>query len=199
MTFFDIKITSCFFDMHKTQQEKEKIRKEIAQRKKRLRPEELTLLSQEVMMTLEITGVFVDAKNILIYNNLSDEVETLSFIEKWNGQKNFYLPAVVDNDLVFRKFHAHTDFLPSSLGVQEPRGENLVDYSMIDLVIVPGIAFDRKKNRLGRGKGYYDRFLKNISVPTIGICFEFQLFDNIPADEKDVKMNMIVSENDFIW
>jgi 5-formyltetrahydrofolate cyclo-ligase len=64
---------------------------------------------------------------------------------------------------------------------------------------VPGIAFDRKMNRLGRGKGYYDRFLSKISAPKIGICFDFQLLDKIPAESTDIKMDYIVSENELIW
>lgn len=61
------------------------------------------------------------------------------------------------------------------------------------------MAFDRKMNRMGRGKAYYDRFLPKVKVPKLGICFEFQLFDEIPADRNDVKMDYIVSENELIW
>ena len=185
--------------MHKITLDKERIRKEIVLAKLKISSEEKQFLSQDVMMTLEIVGSFIDAKNILIYNSLADEVETLPFIKKWSDSKSFYLPAIVKDNLVFRVYNSKTTFQNSGLGVQEPSGENLMDYKKIDLIIVPGVAFDRKKNRLGRGKGYYDHFLKNKSIPTIGICFDFQLLDNVPVDENDVKMDMIVSENDFIW
>ena len=81
----------------------------------------------------------------------------------------------------------------------EPVGENFMNYNKVDLIIIPGVAFDRKKNRMGRGKGYYDRFLSKMKAPKMGICFEFQLFDDIPNDENDVKMDYIVSENELIW
>lgn len=183
----------------RSQKNKENLRLEIAQKKRQFAPEQLEFSSQEVMMTLEITGVFADAKNILIYNNLPDEVATMDFIEKWSKEKIFFLPVVKGNDLVFRKYISGMSFQSSKLGIAEPIGDDLVDYKKIDLVIVPGVAFDRTKNRMGRGRGYYDRFLKKISVPKIGICFDFQLLDEIPISDNDVKMDYIVSENDLIW
>lgn len=183
----------------RNQKNKENLRQEITLKKKQFTPEQLEFLSQEVMMTLEITGVFVDAKNILIYYNLPDEVATIDFIEKWSKEKTFFLPVVKGDDLVFRKYVSGISFQSSKLGVDEPIGDDLVDYKKIDLVVVPGVAFDRAKNRIGRGKGYYDRFLKKISAPKIGICFDFQLLDKIPVSDNDVKMDYIVSENDLIW
>ena len=178
---------------------KSKLRSEIASAKSKYSPEELIVLSQDVLLTLEITDIFQKANNIFIYNSLKDEVQTTNFIEKWAKHKTFFLPVVEDNNLVFRKYSPACDFNTSSLGIKEPCGDNFTDYKKIDLVIVPGVAFDRNKNRLGRGKGYYDRFLPKITAPKVGICFDFQLKDQIPADINDVKMDYIVSENDLIW
>ena len=66
----------------------------------------------------------------------------------------------------------------------------------IDLAIVPGLAFDHLKNRLGYGKGYYDRLLCEMDAYKIGVCFRFQVFDKIPYTNTDVKMDLIVSERD---
>ncbi len=181
------------------QQAKSKLRKEISLLKNKYTPEELSTHSEEVLSVLEITGVFQAAKTVFIYNSLSDEVQTSNFIRKWQHEKDFYLPVVVGDDLVFRKSTPSTVFQQSSLGVQEPLGEEFTDYRKVDLIIVPGVAFDRTKNRMGRGKGYYDRFLRNLSAPKVGICFEFQLLDRIPVDANDMKMDYIVSENDLIW
>ena len=72
------------------------------------------------------------------------------------------------------------------------------DPGSIDWIIVPGVAFDKKLNRLGRGKGYYDKLLVQTSATKIGICYELQLFDEIPAEPHDIKMDFIITENNII-
>lgn len=178
---------------------KEKLRKEIAKEKLHYTSEELLQMSEEVFSVLEITGTFNDASTILIYNSMEGEVSTHAFIEKWKSEKQFYLPVVKDGHLVFRKLEDTTRFEKSNIGVDEPIGDDFTDFSKIDMIIVPGTAFDRKCNRLGRGKGYYDRFLTNMKAPKVGVCFDFQLKDQIPADDRDIKMNMIVGENELLW
>ncbi len=144
--------------MNQIQQEKVKLRKEIYSLKKRYSQEVILAHSQEVLSVLELTGVFQEAKTIFIYNSLRDEVQTVDFIKQWSLNKDFYLPVVVADDLVFRKYSTKTNLQESRYGVMEPVGEDFTDYKKVDLIIVPGMAFDRKKNRLGRGKGFYDRF-----------------------------------------
>lgn len=183
----------------KTKITKDQLRKNIAQLKKEYTPLNLESKSEEVFSVFEIIGEFQSAKNIFIYHNLSDEVATVSFIEKWAAEKNFYLPVVENDKLVFRLYHSEVKYEQSKLGILEPLGDNFEDYHNVDIVIVPGVAFDRKMNRLGRGKGYYDSFLSNIKAKKIGVCFDFQLFDSIPNDLHDIKMDMIVSENELIW
>lgn len=178
--------------------EKVRIRKEISSLKKKYSPDELYNRSEEALAVLEITEVFQNAKVIFIYNSLSDEVQTSDFIRRWEAQKQFYLPVVVGDDIVFRS-HTSTEFKQSSLGILEPVGENFTDLSKVDLIVVPGVAFDRRMNRLGRGRGFYDRFLPKISAPKAGICFDFQLLDEIPAEPTDIKMDYVISENELIW
>lgn len=185
--------------MSNIQQEKDILRKKVLSLKKKCSFSELHNRSNEVLEVVELTGVFQEAKNIFIYNSIDDEVQTFEFIQKWASKKNFYLPVVQGDDLVFRKYIPTSGFQQSSFGIMEPIGDNFSDFKKVDLIIVPGVAFDRKMNRLGRGRGFYDRFLPQLKAPKMGICFEFQLFDKIPADDNDIKMNYIVSENDLIW
>lgn len=180
-------------------QEKDKLRKEISSLKSTYTLDELQNKSEEVISVLEIVGVFQNAKKIFIYNSLNDEVQTSNFIQQWMDKKEFYLPIVQNNDILFRKINSDTDYRKSTLGILEPTGIDFTTYKQVDLIIVPGVAFDRNMNRLGRGKGFYDRFLPKLSAPKLGICFDFQLFDKIPTDLNDVKMDYIVSENDLIW
>ena len=185
--------------MHNIKQAKDQLRKKVSSIKKEYTESQLYNLSLEVLSVLEITGVFQEAKTIFIYNNLVDEVQTLDFIHKWSETKDFYLPVIEGDDIVFRQYKPSVKFNQSSLGIMEPIGEDFTNYNKVDLIIIPGVAFDRKKNRMGRGKGYYDRFLSKLKAPKMGICFEFQLFDNIPSDNNDIKMDYIVSENELIW
>lgn len=179
--------------------EKDNLRKKIILLKKEYSSNDLIQKSEEVLSVLEIVGVFQEAKHILIYNNMSDEVATLDFIKKWEDKKQFYLPVTHKDGIVFRKYNSSITLNQSSFGILEPIGTDLIDYGFVDLIIVPGLAFDRTKNRMGRGKGYYDKFLPQIKAPKIGICFDFQLLDSLPTNEQDVKMDYIVSENDLIW
>jgi len=182
-----------------TSSAKEKIRKDIAAIKKQYTREDLLLMSEEVFSVLEITGVFDKASKICIYNSLYDEVYTCSFIERWCDKKTFFLPVVENNTIILRKFEKGIAFEKSKLGVHEPIGDNFTDHHQLDMVIVPGVAFDRKFNRLGRGGGYYDRFLSQIKAPKAGICFDFQLLEQLPFDNWDIKMDMVISENEIIW
>ena len=78
--------------------------------------------------------------------------------------------------------------------IEEPDGDNTVDISDIDLIIVPGVAYDRDGNRVGRGKGYYDRLLRRSTATTIGVCYDFQLFDEIDAEEHDIPVHFVVTD-----
>lgn len=187
--------------MEKQSDRKSKLRFEIGKLKKQYSAEELESKSDEVFSVLEITGQFRDASHILVYNAMADEVATLQFIDRWKAEKTFYLPVVSGDEIRFCILDERTQFVKSKIGVDEPMSNHFcTDYWKIDMAIIPGVAFDRKGNRLGRGKGYYDRFLSaHKNLFKVGVCFDFQLLDSIPADGRDVKMDMLVSENDLIW
>lgn len=99
------------------------------------------------------------ATNVLLYHSLPDEVITHEFIQKWHLKKNIFLPYVDNDYLQVRKYIAG-ELKTGKFGIEEPTGPEIYDLSNIDLVIVPGMAFDIKGNRLGRGKGYYDKLLR---------------------------------------
>ena len=85
-----------------------------------------------------------------------------------------------------------------SFHIEEPQGETTVDPSEIELIVVPAVAYDRAGNRLGRGKGFYDRLLSTTRASKIGVGYEFQLLDSLPAEEHDVPMDMIITQNTTI-
>jgi 5-formyltetrahydrofolate cyclo-ligase len=144
---------------------------------------------------IESLEQFKNAKYILLYWSTKNEMPTHDFVEKWKDEKTILLPSVVGNDIVLKKLTK--DLTQGSLGIWEPDTADNFD-GIVDLAIIPGVAFDRKKNRLGRGKGYYDRFLENYKCFKIGICFDFQLFDDLPANKNDKKMDLIISPNENV-
>lgn len=153
-----------------------------------------TRQSVETMAALEAHPAFGAAKTILLYHSLKDEVNTHEFIKKWSHDKRILLPVVVGDDLELRLYTGPEDLKLGAYGIDEPTGTLFTDYAAIDLIAVPGVAFDRKGNRLGRGKGYYDRLLPRIpSAYKIGICFPYQLVEEVPAEPFDIRMDEIIT------
>lgn len=150
-----------------------------------------------VFELLEKTAAFLMADKILMYHSLPDELSTHAFLKKWNSVKHFYLPRVNGVDLEILPYD-QTRLELGAFHIEEPTGEDTVNVSEIELIIVPGVAFDRKGNRLGRGKGFYDRLLRNSRAAKIGVGYNFQLVEEIPVEEHDVPMNMIITTDGLI-
>lgn len=154
-----------------------------------------TRQSAEILAALEAHPAFRAATTVLLYHSLKDEVDTHEFIRKWSREKRILLPVVVGDDLELRLYTRPEDLKPGAYGIEEPTGELFTDYADIDFIVVPGVAFDRNGNRLGRGKGYYDRLLPRIpSAYKAGICFPFQLVEKVPAEPFDIRMDEIITQ-----
>ncbi len=131
-----------------------------------------------------------------MYYSLPDEVNTHQYIDYLLALgKKVLLPEVIDGEnMVIREYTGKHDLKEGAFHIMEPIGSLFPEekYQEIHLAIIPGMAFDQQGNRLGRGKGYYDRFLQKIpQVYKIGISFPFQLVDEIPTEETDIKMDAI--------
>ena len=152
-------------------------------------------LSAKILAALEARPAFRAANTILLYHSLNDEVDTHDFIEKWSNQKHILLPVVIGEELELRTYTGPHYLRIGAYGIEEPVGTPFTDYAAIDLAVIPGVAFDSRGNRLGRGKGYYDRLLPH--MPTtykIGICFPFQLVKEVPAEAFDIRMDEIIAQ-----
>lgn len=151
--------------------------------------------SAEIFRQLQATDQFRNAQNILCYWSLSDEVHTHLFVpEIARAGKRVFLPVVAGDDLLIREFTASESLVEGgSFAIPEP-DVNAAEVSIreIDLVIVPGVAFDRRGARMGRGKGFYDRLLTGAEVAKIGVCFDFQLVEEVPTDDHDVMMDGVI-------
>ena len=163
---------------------KQTLREDMASLKRSYTKTTLLDLSAKIMDRLEETDLFQQASCIALYHAIPGEVQTAGLIEKWYRKKRLLLPLIKGNDLQLL-LYASEDC-------------EAVPESEIDLIIVPGVAFDRQHNRLGRGKGFYDRLLSTLDVPKIGICYDFQLKDQIPAEPFDRKMDLIITEKEIL-
>ena len=140
------------------------------------------------------------AQSILFYASMPGEVDTLAMIEKaiYSG-KRVALPIVEQNQrkLIPTVILSMEEVHESTYGIAEPHFDPAKALALkdIDAVIVPGLAFDKLYNRLGRGKGYYDRFLSTLpkDVTTVGLAFDFQLTDRLPTEAHDMRLQQIIA------
>lgn len=177
--------------------QKSKIRKLIKSRKSQLAEAERIEKSGKAFSLLETIPDFANATNILAYFSLPDELYTEPFLHRWHERKHIFLPRVNGDDIDI--LHYHPDHMrQGAFGIYEPAGDILADISQMEVVIVPGVAFDRRGNRVGRGRGYYDRLLSGCHAIKIGICHDFQILEGIPADSHDVTMDYVVTNDEII-
>lgn len=172
---------------------KQEIRNQLtALRKSKYDSRTIRELSLPVITQLEADADFQKARCILLFHSLPDEVYTHSLIEKYCHGKTILLPSVVGDDIELHVYEGRTKTGP--FNISESEGPLFTDYGQIDLAVIPGVAFDHEGNRLGRGKGYYDRFLPRLTCKTIGLCLTYQLLPHIPTEGHDRKVEKVITE-----
>ena len=170
---------------------KKDLRQSIRAAKKQHTAEELQRQSEAVMQKLAAHPRFLAAEKVMLYASLPDEVGTLAFIENWRHSKTIVLPTVVGDDIIPVELADDTVFAEGNFHIPEPQNHPYT--GDFDLIVVPGMAFDPEGHRLGRGRGYYDRFLAiHPEVYTIGLCFDFQLVPVVPSEPHDHPINEIL-------
>ncbi|MBR5777221.1 MAG: 5-formyltetrahydrofolate cyclo-ligase [Bacteroidales bacterium] len=176
---------------------KDELRKLVRAEKKKVSLEEKKQRSEKIWQQLETDPKFVSASVVLLYWSMADEVYTHDFVQKWAQKKTLLLPVVDGDTLRIKPFTTIDNMVISEqFGIGEPIGDDYTNLSDIDVIIVPGVAFDRKKNRMGRGRGYYDRLLSTCDAHKIGVGFDFQLFDTVPTQPFDIPMDSVVTETE---
>lgn len=176
---------------------KDDIRRRVRARKRLLNDDERRQAADKVFSRLEQLAAFAVSENILIYNSLPDELSTRMFLDKWSTGKRFFLPRVNGLDLELLPYE-RTRMQMGAFRIEEPTGDDVTDPRQMELIIVPAVAFDRAGNRVGRGKGYYDRLLSKTNAYTVGVAYDFQLFDEINVDDHDIPVDMVITETHTI-
>ena len=176
--------------------EKAEVRKQIRELKRAVPLEEKLRRSEGIMRQVEALPAFQQAKVVLLYWSMADEVQTHAFVEKWYRNKVLLLPCVDGDDLRLRRYTGPECMVAGEqFGIGEPTGEEWKDLDSVELIMVPGVAFDPTGNRMGRGRGFYDRLLKSTpNALKMGVAFDFQMLDTIPVEAFDVKMDTVITE-----
>ena len=151
---------------------------------------------------------FQNAASVGWYIDAGSEVTTRASLQHKLTAKvgHHAVPSCVDGDLVFHLVHSWTDLHPGQFGILAPNDSirddpsRGVDPKRLEVVLVPGVGFDRRGNRLGQGKGFYDRFLASLSDNTlkVGLAFDCQVVDEVPCDPHDQPMDWIVTESELM-
>lgn len=205
--FYNQQYCGCEFSAHSVPT-KTVLRQQMRKAKEQHRAQ-LAKMSAEVVERLAVRlGGDFDHENgpqiLMAYWPLMDEVDIRPLTEQLVGQgRTVVLPKVTgDETMELRRYTGPGDLKEGAFHIMEPTGELFTDYDRIDAVLVPGMAFDAAGHRLGRGKGYYDRFLSELkgsilrtALPPriIGVCFPFQRVAKVPTEEHDVMMDEVIS------
>ncbi|WP_321365564.1 5-formyltetrahydrofolate cyclo-ligase [uncultured Desulfuromusa sp.] len=177
------------------------IRKQLLALRRQLDATTHSQLSQQVQQQLLRSDCFVQAKTIALYSPINNEVATEKiFAAAQRRDKKIYYPRVNGDELEFFEVFAAADLSPGCFGVAEPVAGEGISVDTLDLIVVPGIAFDLRGHRLGYGRGYYDRQLEKTSVKTVtvGLSFEAQVLTLLPAEVHDRPLDFIATESRLI-
>lgn len=175
--------------------EKAKIRTYIKSKKADVDDKLKLLATESVFKTLTDSHAWQQSQNVLLYYSLPDELQTVDFLNSITD-KELYLPRVNGDKLDIVPFN-RKNLTTGAFNILEPGGIS-VSPTTIDLIVVPGIAFDKEGNRCGRGKGFYDRLLSECSATKVGVGYDFQLIENVPCCEHDVKMDIVITPSHYI-
>ena len=179
---------------------KDTIRETVKSRRDSMSKYEIEERSSAIVKKLLDFDILNVNQSIFFYINFGSEVETLSTIEKLTALGfRILVPRVdwVNKRMEIYPFDSVENLVKSKYGILEPvkDTENQIDYSEIDVCITPGVAFDRQKNRIGYGGGFYDKFFSfNKAATRIALAFDMQLVDQIETDLHDEKVDMIITE-----
>lgn len=179
--------------------EQRALRSIAEQRRRIMTPEEVAEQSGKIIAQLERMSMFRDAKTVLLYYPIHNEVDLRPLLTKYRGQKTFLFPVTHRHSMEIRPYDGEDMMRKGRMGVPEPQTETW--NGSVDLIIVPGVVFDQHCHRIGRGGGYYDKYLRmhHLHAKKIGVCYSFQLKKHtIPHMWSDHKMDRVVTPQQTI-
>ena len=178
---------------------KNQLKEAMLEKRDILSREEIIPKSQKIAKNLFALSEFKKSKTAVFFVSFGSEVHTHEMIAKALKAKTVAVPKVINNEIVPSIIHDLENLVEGKFRILEPMDSIKVSSKSIDVVIVPGLAFDLNGHRVGYGFGYYDRFLRTVpKAAKIGLCFDFQLVEKIENHELDVPVDFIVTEGRVI-
>ena len=176
---------------------KNSIRKSVLEKRKKVN---IAQESSKIYQKFIKSKYYEQANSIMSYMNINTEVETGSINKEiLDDDKTLLLPVLISNEIKVSKFTFEDSFKVGVFNIPEPSPFREYAKNMVDVLLVPGVAFSPKTGaRLGYGKGFFDRFLKDFKGKKIGLSFEDQLYDDIPFAPGDISMDVIITEKRII-
>ena len=150
--------------------------------------------SAAIFSAVERLPEFRSARTVAVFAALPDEPATDEVLARWASTRRVVLPRVEGDAMRF--YACRPDALVfGAFGILEPQGERPCPAGEIDLVVCPGVAFTADGRRLGRGRGYYDRYLGDPAFRgfRVGVCYAHQLVDDLPVEPHDVRMDRVIT------
>ena len=181
---------------------KDKIRKQILEKRSNLSLEEVDKKSELIIENL--APYLKNAQNIMIFMDMKNEVRITKLIELY-PEKNFFISKIVNSknrEMKINKYNEN-ELVLHKFGYYESSSDDFYDEKILDIVIVPALAFDSSKNRIGFGGGYYDTFLnkvreKNKNTLFIGVCYDFQMIEEVPIEGHDITLDLVINESEVL-
>ncbi len=175
--------------------DKKEIRKNMISKRDNILKEAKEIMDKNIILKLKESEYYKKSKNIFIYLGFGSEIDTMSYIQEFiNEGKHIFIPRT---DIKTKKMEAVEitsleGLKENKYGILEPE----FCKNNLDLIILPGVAFDLVGKRIGYGGGYYDRYLENIDkkIIKVALIYDFQLLENVPAEEHDIKADYIITE-----
>lgn len=195
------RVSTLFNIMNAVKLNKKEIRQKVLSLLKNQREEDQLRKSIEIKNKFFADLDYVNSKIVLFYASFAGEVDTFGMMRQaLEDGKQIALPIVnVQTKEIIPKLitSLEEDLEYGPYNIKQPKRNVTqdIDICQIDLAVVPAVAFDRKNNRLGRGAGYYDRFLEKIpqGIPLIGLAFDFQILEQLPIDDHDLPVTKVIS------
>lgn len=194
--------------MNDISNKKKQIRKDILEVRRSMDIDKKDTYDTLIEKSFFESSFYKEAKNIFIYISYDSEINTKRMINRAiNEGKNIYVPRTeFDTKLMNAvKINDFSNLVESRYGILEPKKEEpFIDPNELDLIVVPGVAFDKNGGRIGYGAGYYDRYFKRINeknkarITKLALIYDFQLIDEVPTDEEDVLIDAVLTEKQFI-
>lgn len=180
---------------------KEEIRKEVREKKRQMTREEIESRSRKIFEKLEKTKVFLESDTIFLYVSYNQEVDTKTWMESlFKTGKKVAVPRVEDGEIKFYYISSKEQLEHGYQGILEPITRECAD-GKAGLLLMPGLAFDHGMHRCGYGGGFYDRYIKKnaqASLIKVAVAYSFQVYEQIPVEEHDETIDLLVTENEML-